>query len=159
MVFHWSICLFFYQFHTVLITVVCSKLWSQKWQSSDFALLQYSVGYCIFLKRKGIPDHFTCLLRNLSVDQEATVRTRHGTMAWFKIGKGPHQGCISSCCLFNFYEEYIMWNSRLDESQSGIKTARRNINLRYADNITLMAENEEELKKPLNEDQRGKWKS
>ena len=68
-------------------------------------------------KRKGIPDHLTCLLRNLSVDQEATVRTRHGTMDWFKIGKGPHQGCISSCWLFNLYEEYIVWNAGLNESQ------------------------------------------
>ena len=95
----------------------------------------------------GIPDHLTCLLRNLYAGQEATVRTRHGIMDWFKAGKGVRQGCILSLCVFNFYAEYIMRNARLDESQAGIKTARRNINnLRYADDTTLMAESEEELK-------------
>ena len=93
------------------------------------------------LKEVGIPDHLTCLLRNLYVGQEAIVSTLHGTMDWFKIKKGVQQGCILSPCLFNFYAEYIMQNAGLDESQSGIKIAWRNINnLRYADDITLMAE-------------------
>ena len=89
----------------------------------------------------GIPDHVTGLLRNLFVDQEATVRTRHGIRDWFKIGKGVHQDCILSPCLSNLYAEYIMRNARLDEAQAGIKIAGRNIgNLRYADKTTLMAE-------------------
>ena len=93
-----------------------------------------------------IPDHLTCLLRSLYMGQEATVRTRHGTMDWFQIGKGVHQGYILSPCLFNFCAEYTMWNARLDESQAGIKISGRNINnLRYADDTTLMAESEEEL--------------
>ena len=92
----------------------------------------------------------TCLLRNLYAGQEATVRTGHGTDDWFQIGKGVHQGCILSACLFNFYAEYIMRNAGLEETQAGIKIARRNINnLRYADNTTLMAESEEELKSLL----------
>ena len=99
------------------------------------------------LKERGIPDHLTCLLRNLYTGQEATVRTGHGTTDWFQIGKGIHQGCILSPCLFNFYAEYIMRNAGLEETQAGIKTARRNINnLRYADDITLIVESEEELK-------------
>ena len=94
----------------------------------------------------GIPDHLTCLLRNLYAGQEATVRTGCGTTDWLQIGKGVHQGYILSPCLFNFYAEY-MRNTRLDEAQAGIKVARRNINnLRYADDTTLMAESEEELK-------------
>ena len=98
----------------------------------------------------GISDHLTCLLRNLYAGQEATVRTGHGTTDWFQIGKGVRQGCTLSPCLFNFYAEYIMRNARLDESQAGIKIARRNINnFRYTDNITLMAESEEELKNLL----------
>ena len=102
------------------------------------------------LKEMGIPDHLTCILRNLCAGQEATVRTRHGTTDWFKIGKGVHQSCILSPCLFNLYAEYIIWNARLDESQAGIKIAGRNINnLRYADDITLKAESEEELKSLL----------
>ena len=96
--------------------------------------------------RDAKPDHLTCLLRNLYADQEATVRTSHGTIDWFQIGKGVRQGCILSPCLFNFYAEYITQNARWDESQAGIKTAGRNINnLRYADDTTLMAESEEEL--------------
>ena len=92
----------------------------------------------------GIPDHLTCLLRNLYACQEATVRSRHGTMDWFQIGRGVRQGCILSSSLFNLYAEYIMWNVGLDESQVGIKIAKRNIkNLRYADDTTLMAESEE----------------
>ena len=98
----------------------------------------------------GIPDHLTCLLRNLYASQEATVRTGHGTTDWFHIGKGVCQGCILSPCLFNLYTEYIMQNARLDEAQAGIKIAGRNINhLRYADGTTLMAESEEELKNLL----------
>ena len=95
------------------------------------------------LKEMGIPNHLTCLLRNLSVDQEAIVRTRHGTKDWLKIGKGVHQGYILSPRLFNLYAEYIIRNAGLDEAQAGIKIARRNINnLRYADDTTLMAESE-----------------
>ena len=97
-----------------------------------------------------IPDHLTCLLRNLYADQEATVRTGHGTTDWFQIGKGVCQGCIVSPCFFNFYAEYIMRNAGLDEAQAGIMIAGRNINnLRYADDTTLMAESEEELKSLL----------
>ena len=95
----------------------------------------------------GIPDHLTCLLRNLYAGQEATVRTGHGTTDWFQIGKGVHQGCTLSPCLFNLYAEYIMRNAGLEEAQAGIKIARRNINnLRHADNTTLMVESEEKLK-------------
>ena len=95
----------------------------------------------------GIPDHLTCLLRNLDAGQEATVRTGHGTTDWFQIGKGERQGCILSPCFFNLHAEYMRRNAGLDEAQAGIKTAGRNINhLRYADDTTLMAESEEELK-------------
>ena len=98
----------------------------------------------------GIPDQLTCLLRNLYAGQEATVRTGHGTIDWFQIGKRVCQGCILSPCLFNSYAEYIMWNARLDESKAAINLARRNIHsLRYADDTTLMAESEEELKSLL----------
>ena len=98
----------------------------------------------------GIPDHLTCLLRKLYAGQEATVRTRNGTIDWFQTGKGVHQGCILSPCLFNLYAQYITRNVLLDEAQAGIKTARKNINnLRYADDTTLMAESEEELKSLL----------
>ena len=103
----------------------------------------------------GIPDHLTCLLRYLYVDQEATVRTRCGTTAWFWIGKGLRQGCILSPCLFNSCAEYITWNARLDEAQAGIKIAGRNINnLRHADDTTIMAENEEELNSLLMKERR-----
>ena len=92
----------------------------------------------------GIPDHLTCLLRNLSAGQEATVRTGHGTTDWFQIGKRVHQGCILSLCLFNLYAEYIVRNAGLEEAQAGIKIARRNINnLRYTEDTTLMAESKE----------------
>ena len=102
------------------------------------------------LKRMGIPDHLTCLLRNLYAGQETTVSTGHGTMNWFKIGKGVHEGCILSPCLFNLPAEYIMQKSRLGDSQAGIKLARRNINnLRYADDTTLMTESKKELKSLL----------
>ena len=99
------------------------------------------------LREVGIPDHLTCLLRNLYAGQEATVRTGHGTTDWFQIGKGIRQGCILASCFFNFYAEYIMKNTGLEETQAGIKIARRYIdNFRYADDTTLMAESEEELK-------------
>ena len=102
------------------------------------------------LKEMGIPDHLTCLLRNLYAGQEATVRAGHGTTDWFQTGKGVHQGCILSPCLFNFYAEYIMGNTGREETQAGIKIGRRNINnLKYADDTTLMAESEEELKSLL----------
>ena len=98
----------------------------------------------------GIPDHLTCLLRYLYSGQGATVRTGHGTTDWFQIGKGVCQGCILSCCLFNLYAEYILRNAGLEEAQAGIKTAGRNINnLRYADDTTLIAKSEEELKSLL----------
>ena len=113
--------------------------------------------YCVdhnklwkILKEMGIPDHLICLLRNLYEVQEATIRTGHGTEDWFQIGKGVHQGCILSPCLFNLYAEYIMRNAGLEEKQAGIKIAGRNSNnLRYADDTTLMAESEEELKSLL----------
>ena len=102
------------------------------------------------LKEMGITNHLTCLLRSLYAGQEATVRTGHGTTDWFQIGKGVHQGYILSSCLFNFYAEYIMRNTGLEEAQAGIKIAGRNINnLRYADDTTLLAESEEELKSLL----------
>ena len=102
------------------------------------------------LKEIGIPDHLTCLLRNLYAGQEATIQTGHGKTDWFQIVKGVHQGCILSLCLFNLYAEYIMRNTGLDEAQAGIKIARRSINnLRYTDDITLMAESKEELKSLL----------
>ena len=103
----------------------------------------------------GIPDHLTCLLRNLYAGQEATVRTGHGTTNWFQIGKGVRQGCILSPCLFNLCAEYIMQNTGLDEAQAGIQIAGKNINkLRYADDITLMAESERRTKESLDECER-----
>ena len=102
------------------------------------------------LKEMGLSDHLTCLLRNLYAGREATIRTGHGTTDWFQIGKGGRQGCILSPCLFNLYAKYVMRNARLDEAQARIKIARRNSsNLRYADDTTLMAESEEELKSLL----------
>ena len=102
------------------------------------------------MKEMGMPDHLTCLLRNLYAGQEATVRTGHGKTDWFQIGKGVCQGCKLSPCLFNLYAEYIMRNAGLDEAQPGIKIAGRNINnLKYADDTTLMEESEEELKSLL----------
>ena len=109
------------------------------------------------LEEMGIQDHLTCLLRNLYAGQEATVRTGHRTTDWFQIGKGVHQGCILSPCLFNFYAEHIMRNAELEEALAGIKIAGRNINsLRYADDTTLLAESEEELKSLLIKSERGK---
>ena len=124
----------------------------------DFCFIDYAKAFdCVdhnqlwkILKEIGIPDHLTCLLRNLYAGQEATIRTGHGTKDWFQIGKGVCQGCILSPCLFNLYAEYIMRNAGLEEAQAGIKIARRNINnLRCADDTTLMAESEEELKNLL----------
>ena len=104
----------------------------------------------------GISDHLTCLLRKLLVGQEATVRTGHGTTDYFKLGKGVHQGCILSLCLFNFHAEYIMQNARLDEDQAGIKTAGRNINNHiYADNTTLYGRKQRGSKEPLDKGKRG----
>ena len=112
------------------------------------------------LEEMGIPDHLTCLLRNLYAGQEATVRTVHGTTNWFQIGKGVHQGCILSHWLFNLYAEYIMRNPGLEESQAGIKIAGRNVNhLRYADDTTLMAESKRKTEESLDDSERGEWKS
>ena len=114
------------------------------------------------LKDMGIPDHLTCLLRNLYAGQEATVKTGHGTTDWFTIRKGVCQGCILLPCLLNFYAEYIMQNAGLDEAQFGIKIAGRNINinnLRYADDTTLMEEREEELNSLLVQVKEGRGKS
>ena len=123
-----------------------------------FCFIEYAKAFdCVdhnklwnILKEMGIPDHLTCLLRNLYAGQEATVRTGHGATDWFQIGKGVSQGCILSPCLFNLYAEYIMRNAGLEEAQAGIKIAGRNINnLRYADDTTLMSQSEEELKSLL----------
>ena len=135
---------------------------SKKQESSRkniyFCFLDYAKAFdCVdhnklweILKEMGIPEHLICLLRNLYAGQEATVRTVHGTTDWFQIGKGVHQGCILSPCLFNLYAEHIMRNTGLEEAQAGIKIAGRNSNnLRYADDTTLMAESEEELKSLL----------
>ena len=123
-----------------------------------FCIIDYAKSFdCVdhnklwrILKEMGIPDHLICLLRNLYAAQEATVRTGHGTTDWFQIGKGVRQGCMLSPCLFNLYAEYIMRNAGLEEAEAGIKISWRNINnLRYADDTTLMAESEEELKSLL----------
>ena len=122
-----------------------------------FCLLEYAKPLTVWIKincgkflEMEVQDHLTCLLRNLYAGQEATVRTGHGTIDWFQIRKGVHQGCILSPCLFNLYEEYIMGNARLDEAQSGIKISGRNINnLRYVDDTTLIAESEIEQKSLL----------
>ena len=128
------------------------------WINIYFCLLDYAKAFDYvdhnklwkILKEMGIPDHHTCLLRNLYAGQEATVRTGHGTTDWFQIGKGVHQGCTLSPCLFNFYAEYIIRNARLDEAQAEIKIAgRNNNNVKYADDTTLMAGSEEELKSLL----------
>ena len=110
------------------------------WLSQSFWLVIHTILWKT-LQEMGIPDQLSCLLRNLYAAQEATVRTRHGTTDWFQIGKGVHQGCMLSPCLFNLYVEFIMWNARLDETQAGIEIAGRNTNnLRYADDTTLLAE-------------------
>ena len=124
----------------------------ESWKNIYFCFIDYAKAFdCVdHNKLWKIPDHLTCLLRNLYAGQEATVRTGHGITDWFQIGKGVHQGCILSPCLFNFYAEYIMRNAGLEEAQAGIKIAGRNINnLKYADDTTLMAESEEELKSLL----------
>ena len=107
------------------------------------------------LQEMGIPDHLTCLLRNLYAGQEETVRTRHGTMDWFQTRKGVHHGCILSPCLFNLYAEYIMQNTGLDEAQAEIIAGRNINNLRYADDTTLMAKKQRGTKEPLDESKRG----
>ena len=132
---------------------------SKKQESSRrICFIYYAKGFdCVdhntlwkIVQEMGIPDHLTCLLRNLYAGQEAIVITRHGTTDWFQIGKGIHQGCILSPCLFNLYAEYIIRNAGLDEAQAGIKITGGNINnLRYADDTTLMAESKEELKSLL----------
>ena len=135
--------------HLLLLYWLCQSLWLCGSQQTVWKIL----------KEMGIPDHLNCLLRNIYAGWEATVRIGHGTMDWFQIGKGVHQGCILSPCLFNLHAEYIMRNARLDEAQAGIKIARRNINnLRYSDDTTFMAESEEELKSLLKK-VRGEWKS
>ena len=132
--------------------------WKKRKKNIYFCIIDYAkVFHCVdhnklwkIRKEMGVPDHLTCLLRNLYAGQEAAVRTGHGTTDWFQIGKGMCQGCILSPCLFNLYAEYIMWNARLDETQAGIKISGRNINnLRYADDTTLTAGSEEELKSLL----------
>ena len=140
---------------------------SKKQESSRktyFCFIDYTKAFdCVdhnklwkILKEMDIPDHLTCLLRNLCAGQEAIVRTGHGPTDWFQIGKGVRQACLLSPCLFNLYAEYTMRNAGLEETQAGIKIAGRNINnLRYADDTTLMAESEEELKKPLDESEGG----
>ena len=125
-------------FQNVLSLFFSAKLYAKAFDCVDHNKLWE------ILKEMGIPDHLTCLLRNLYPGQEATVRTGHGTTDWFQIGKVVRQGCILSPCLFNFYAVYIMRNAGLEEAQAGIKIAGRNINnLRYADDITLMAQSEE----------------
>ena len=132
--------------------------WKKQKKNIYFCIIDYAKAFhCVdhnklwkILKEMGVPDHLTCLLRNLYSGQEAKVRSVHGTTDWFQIGKEVCQGCILSPCLFNLYAEYIMWNARLDETQAGIKISGRNINnLRYADDTTLMAGSEEELKSLL----------
>ena len=144
------------------IKLLTSAGWLSKQESSRkniyLCFIDYAKAFdCVdhkklwkILQEMGIPDHLTCLLRNLYAGEEATVRTGHGTTDWFQIGTGVHQGCILSPCLFNLYAEYIMRNAGLEEAPAGIKIAGRNIsNFRYADNTTLMAESEEELKSLL----------
>ena len=138
------------------IKLLTSAGWLSKQESSRkniyLCFIDYAKAFdCVdhkklwkILQEMGIPDHLTCLLRNLYAGEEATVRTGHGTTDWFQIGKGVHQGCILSPCLFNLYAEYIMRNAGLEETQAGIKKYINN--LRYADDTTLMAESEEELK-------------
>ena len=141
------------------ITNICWHEKAREFQKNIyFCLIDYTKAFeCVnhnkpwkIFQEMGIPDHLTCLLRNLYAGQEVTVRTRHGTLDCFQIGNRVHQGCILSPCLFNLYAEYIMRNSGLDETQTGIKISMRNINnLRYADDTTLMAESEEEWRSLL----------
>ena len=137
-------------FHGVTKSWWCFRFGSISSFFLELFLHPSPVVYLKILKEMGIPDHLTCLLRNLYAGQEATVRTGHGTTDWFQIEKGVCQDYILSPCLFNFYAEYIMQKARMDEAQAGIKIAGRNIyNLTYADNTTLMAESKEELKNLL----------
>ena len=144
----------------IKLPISAGSLKKQEFQKNIyFCFIDYAKAFdCVdhnklwkILKEMGIPlDHLTCLLRSLYAGQKAIVRTRHGTTNWFQVGKGVHQGCILSPCLFNLYAEYIMQNAGLDKAQAGIKTAGISINnLRYADDTTLMAESEEELKNLL----------
>ena len=153
--------MFFPGFHlSSLLPLILPNIWKcwcfLSW--AYFCLIDYTKAFdCVdhnkwwkILQEKGIPDHLTCLWRNLYAGQEATVRTGQGTTDWFQIREGVRQGCILSPCLFNFSAEYLMGNAGLEEPQAGIKIAGRNINtLRYADDTTLMAESEEELKSLL----------
>ena len=141
-----------------LLTSIGSSKRQEFQKNINFCIIDYAKAFdCVdynklwkILKDTGMPDHLTCLLRNLYAGQEPTVRTGHGTKDWFQIGKGVCQGCMLSPCLFNLHAEYIMRNSGLEEAQAGIKIAGRSIsNLRYADDTTLMAESEEELKSLL----------
>ena len=125
-----------------------TEWWTEQWAAR--VIWFWVTTNCTKFLEMEISAHLTCLLRNLYAGQEATVKTGHGAMDWFKIEKGVHQGCILSLCLFNLYAEYIMWNAKLDEAQAVIKITRRNINnLRYTDDTTLMAESKEELKSLL----------
>ena len=147
-----------------------TSIGSQKKQESSqkiiyFCFIDYTKAFVWIatnwkiLQEMGIPDHLTCLLRNLYAGQQATVRIRRGTTHWFQIGKGVHQGCILLPCLFNLYAEYIMQNAGLNEAQAGINIAKRNINnRRYADDTTFMAESEEELKSLLVKVKEERWK-
>ena len=139
------------------------------WRNQKLILLLYWLcqSLCVdhsklwkILKEMGIPDHLTCLLRNLYAGQEAAVRTGYGKMDWFQIGKGVCQGCILSPCLFNLYAEYITWNTGLNEAQARIKSVGRNINnLRYVDDTTLNGRKLKGTEEPLDESKRGEWKS
>ena len=138
-----------------IINICCIIEKAREFQKNIYCFIDYTIAFdCVdkkklwkLLKEMGTPDHVTCLLRNLHASQEATASTRHGKTDWFKIGKGTCQGCILSPCLFNLHADYIMRSAGLDEPQAGVKIARRNINnLRCADETTLMAEIEEELK-------------
>ena len=134
-------------FNTYFLGLIATSYLKYIFQITNFFILNIYNKLWKILKEMGIPDHLTFLLRNLYADQEATVRTDHGTADWFQIGKGVHQGYILSPYLLNLYAKYIMKNAGLEEAQAGIKIARRNIsNLRYAGDTTLMAESEEELK-------------
>ena len=138
--FFWHLICFIWDFDYIIIDYVTMPKPLTVWITTNWKIL----------KEMGIPDHLTCLLRNLYASQEATVRTGHGTTDWVQIGKGACQGCILSPRLFNLYAEYIMWNAGLDEAQAEIKISRRNINNhRYTDDTTLMAESEKELKSLL----------
>ena len=146
-----------FEYSQIIWELFAIFIWPYTWQASTSASLTILKTLTVYhnkpwkiLKEMGLPEHFTCLLRKLYTGQEATYKTGHGTMDWFKIGKGVCQGCILSPCLFNLCAEYIMWSAELDESQAGIKTAERNINnLKCADDTTLTSESKEELRRFL----------